>query len=108
MTAISKGPTTSIHDLQLGELLHIDFFFMGTVSVRGFSTILLIVDAKSRNLWKFSTPGKRQPVTTLRFFLTQLKAAGRPTMRVRSDLGGELARCSELCGLLHNKFQCNL
>ena len=108
MTAISKGHTTSTHDLQLGELLNIDFFFMGTVSVRGFSAILLIVDAKSHNLWKFSTPGKRPPVATLRFVLTQLKVAGRPTMKVRSNLGGELARCSEICGLLHDEFQCNL
>ena len=50
MTSISEEPTTSTHDLQLGELLHIDFFFIGTVSVRELSIILLIVNAKSRNL----------------------------------------------------------
>ena len=64
MTSISKGPTTSTYDLQLGELLHIDFFFIGTMSIRGLSVIFLIVDAKSRNLWKLPTPGKRPPVIT--------------------------------------------
>ena len=46
-TFISKGPTTSTHNLQLWELLHINSFFIGTVSVRGVSTILSIVDAKA-------------------------------------------------------------
>ena len=81
---------------------------MRIVSVRGFSVIHLIVDAKSRTLWKFSTPGKRPPVTILRLFLTQLKVAGRSTMRVRTDLGGEFSRCSDICGLLPDEFKCNL
>ena len=46
MKSISKGHITSTYDLQLEELLHIDFFFMGTVFVRKFSAILLIIDTK--------------------------------------------------------------
>ena len=28
-------------------------------------------------------------------------------MRVRTYLGGELSRCSEICRLLHDDYQCN-
>ena len=51
-------------------------------------------------------PGKRPPLEILRFFLTRLKTAGRPVQKIRTDLGSELANCSEACTLLHNDFQC--
>ena len=64
-------------------------FFMSTVSIRGFLAILVIADAKTRKLWKFSTHGKHLPLNMLRFFLSQVRSTGRPTLRVSTDLGGE-------------------
>ena len=77
---------------------------MDSVSIRGFSAVLIVVDAKTRQLWKLCTLGKRPPFEMLRFFLTQLKTAGRPVQKTRTDLGGELAKSSEVCKLLHGGF----
>ena len=77
---------------------------MDIVSIRGFSVGLIVVDAKTRQLRKFCIPGKRPPLEILSFFLTQLKTAGRPVQKTRTDLGGELAKSSEVCKLLHDGF----
>ena len=84
--------------------MHIDFF-MDIVSIRGFSAVLIVVDAKTRQLWKFCTPGKHPLLEISLFFLTQLKTAGRSVQTNRTDLGGELAKSSEVCKLLHDDFQ---
>ena len=83
MSSILEGRRIHTNDLQLGELLHIEFFFIGTQSIRKCFAILLIADAKSRSVWKFSTPGKTSPTSTLHFFLTQLKIVGHYTMSIR-------------------------
>ena len=81
---------------------------MNEESIRKFTSTLLIVDTKTRKLWTFNTPNKQPPLNILRFFLEQLRMTGRKVMNVRTDMGGELAGCSEVCDLLHNEFQCNL
>ena len=40
----------------------------------------------------------------MNLFLTQLRAAGRPTLKVRTHFGCELANSFEVCSLLHDKF----
>ena len=42
------------------------------------------------------------------FFLTQMKRNGRPVQFIRTDLGGELAKSSEVCSLLVSKHQCGI
>ena len=108
MYAVPHGITMSTENLRPGELIHIDFYFMNEESIRKFTSTLLIVDAKTRKLWTFNTPNKRPPLNILRFFLEQLRMTGRKVMNVRTDMGGELAGCSEVCDLLHDEFQCNL
>ena len=75
--------------------MHIVFFFMDIVSIYDFSVVLIVVDAKTRHSWTFCTPGKRPPLEILRFFLIQLKTAGRPVQKNLTDLGGILAESSE-------------
>ena len=89
--------------LRPGELIHMDFYFMNEVSIRGFTCVLNIVDAKTRNKWEFGTPNKRPPLDTVDYFLTQCKMEGRPVSRIRMDRGGELSKSAELCEMLIKK-----
>ena len=77
-------------------------------SINIFSAILVIVDAKTRKLWKFVTTGKRPPLKILRSFLSQVRSAGIHTLQVRTDIDGDLAHSNELCSLLYNEYQFGL
>ena len=50
------GITLNTDHLKPGQLLHMDFYFLNEVSIRGFIAVLLILDAKSRKMWQFPTP----------------------------------------------------
>ena len=89
------GITLNTDHLRMGQLLHMDFYFMNKESIRGFTSVLNTCDAKCRKLWQFCTPSKRPPITTVRFFLQQLIRMGRPCSHIRTDMGGELAGSAE-------------
>ena len=42
--------------------MHWDFCFWDKLSIRGFTSILLIVDARCREQWKFLTQSKSPPI----------------------------------------------
>ena len=77
---LPRGPTMSTEFLRPGELIHMDFYFMNVTSIRGFTCVLNIVDAKTRNKWEFGTPNKPPPIDTVDFFLTQCKVEGSSVM----------------------------
>ena len=108
MTSIPKGIRVNTSFLRPGELIHIDFCFINVLSIRGFTCVLLIVDARTRNKWEFGTLSKRPPIDILDFFLTQCRLDGRPVLKIRTDRGGELAKSSKICDLLINKHKCGL
>ena len=70
---LPHGPTMSTEFLRPGELIHMDFYFMNITSIRGFTCVLNIVDAKTRNKWEFGTPNKRPPIDTVDYFLHNAK-----------------------------------
>ena len=103
---VPRGITINTNNLRPGQLLHMDFYYMNELSIRHFTCVLLIIDAKTRKLWQFPTPNKRPPLDIINFFLTQLKNNGRQPQHIRTDLGGELAKSAEFCELLVAKYQC--
>ena len=105
---LPRGITMSTEFLRPGELIHMDFYFMNVTSIRGFTCVLNIVDAKTRNKWEFGTPNKRPPIDTVDYFLTQCKMEGRPVMRIRMDRGGEISRSAEMCNMLISKHKCTI
>ena len=72
-------------NLKRGTLLHMYFMFINTKSIRGFISILIIVDAKTHKLWLFFTEIKTPPVSTLKHFLTHLQKHGVYVQTVRTD-----------------------
>lgn len=56
-------------------------------------------------MWQFPTPQKLPPLDIITFFLTQIFRPGRQVQHIRTDYRGKLARLSEFCTLLKNKFQ---
>lgn len=77
-----------------------DFVFYNTISIRGFTTALNIIDATTRKLWTFTTSDKRPPLRQINFFLSYLKKINKPCHEIRVDEGGELAKSSEFTDIL--------
>ena len=83
-----------------GELLHIDFSFWNVTSVRGFSSLLSIIDGSTRMLWNFPTASKRVPLTILEFFFGALKKENISILGIRVDEDGALANNTEFSDFL--------
>ena len=88
-----------------GQLLHIDFSFYEITSIRGFTCVLIIVDALTRKVWAFCTPNKRPPLDIMRFFLQQMKRDKKNPQFIRCDEGGEVIRSEDFCEMLLKEFQ---
>jgi hypothetical protein len=61
-------------------------------SYDGYCAYLLIIDGASRRTWVFLTASKEPPLDILRAFMTKF---GNANGVVRTNQGGELARCDE-------------
>ena len=99
------GITLNTDHLTPGQLLNMDFYFLNEMSIRGFIAVLLILDAKIRNMWQFLTPQKRPHIDIVRFFTMQLKRMNRITQHIIKCCGGELSRSADFCAVLKNEFQ---
>ena len=62
MTTIDKGTTVDSSNLQLGERILMDFDFQNVTSIRGFTSTLTVVCAKTIMLYVFTNAPKRDPV----------------------------------------------
>ena len=99
------GKAVNTDHLRPGQLIHLDFFFVNKESIRKFSSILKVVDAKTRRLWLFCTPNKNTLIDIIRIFLTQLRQMVRTVSHIRTDLGGELAGSAEFCKMVFEEFR---
>jgi hypothetical protein len=67
----------------------------------GYSSHLIIVDGASRRVWIFLTSSKDPPIAILRAFISRF---GSTTGLVRTDQGGEFARCEEFRTMMLDEF----
>ncbi len=82
----------STDHLSKGEYLHLDFAFWDIPSIRHFTSMLVIVDAKTRMLWLFCTASKRAPMHIIVYFLNIMQREGCTVKTIRVDEDGSLAR----------------
>ena len=94
------GVTINTEHLRAGQLIHMDFYFLNTISIRNFTAVLLILDAKTRKMWKFPTQHKRPLLDIVNFLLSKLERMGRKVQHIRTDCSGELAGGSGICHLI--------
>ena len=90
MSTINKGKTVETSKLQPGELVLTEFAFYNVTSIRGFTSMLTVVYAKTRMLWVFPTASKRVHVRIICFILATLMNEQHPCKRVRVDEDSEL------------------
>ncbi len=100
-----KGHTVDTTHLRRGELLHIDFAFWDITSLRGFTSMLSIIDAKTRMLWLFCTASKGSPIHIIEYLLDMLHKENCSPMTIRVDEEGSLARCADFTKfLIHRRL----
>jgi len=97
-----KAKFTSTKLLCRGQLLHIDFSFWNLCSIRGFTSLLSVIDGKDRMLWNFPTTSKHVPLSILDYSFTMLDREGVTIENVRVDEDGALANNSEFSNFLIN------
>jgi hypothetical protein len=100
-----KAKFTETNLTRRGQLLHIDFSFWNVCSIRGFTSLLSVIDGKDRMLWNFPTASKRVPLSILDFLFTMLNREGITIENVRVDEDSALANNSEFFDfLIQNKI----
>ena len=67
-TKLPRGPPIDTTELPVGTLWHLDFTFFNVTSIRGFTAVLVIVEATTRYLWFFPCRHKNAPIDLCLFF----------------------------------------
>ena len=73
-----KGTTVDTTNLQPVELIYMNFAFYNVTSIRGFTSMLTIVCAKTIIPWVFSTAPKLSPFHIIHFIQTTLNNEQHP------------------------------
>eukprot|EP00956_Cyclotella_meneghiniana_P026795 scaffold58758_cov43-Cyclotella_meneghiniana.AAC.2 len=101
---MTKVPRAKIKDhtiLPIGTRFHVDRAFWNVVSIRGFSSTLIIVEAATRYIWTFNSRSKRAPIDICLYFFNQMKSQGYPCICVRCDEDGGLINSTEFCKIMY-------
>ncbi len=85
---------------QPGEYFCLDYSFWNVTSIRGFTSILSAICAKTRYSFAFPTRNKRPPLATIKWFINTLRRQGYPVLYIQTDEGGELGRSTDFLKLL--------
>jgi hypothetical protein len=100
MTHPPKSKVSTYKLTRQGQLIQIDISFWNVTSIRGFSSLLSVIDGKDRMLWMFPTANKRPPLELLEFVFTMLQREGITILCVHVDEDGALANSSEFAAFL--------
>ena len=103
MTTLSKGTTVDTSNIQLGELIHMDFAFYNVTSIRGFTSILTFVCTNTIMLWVFSP--KQSPVCIICFILKTLKNEQHQCKHVIVDKNNALENSIDVTNCLVDEFR---
>jgi hypothetical protein len=95
-----RAKITSVNLTKRGQLLHIDFSFWNIVSIRGFTSLLSVIDGKDRMLWNSPTASKHAPLQVFDFLFAILAHDGIMVQCIRVDEDGTLANSSEFCNFI--------
>ena len=95
-----RGLRVSTENYIPGSLLNIDFKFYDYVSIRDFTSVLTIIDAKTRYLWVFPGCDKKPPINKLTLFFDTIQKQNMTINQIHVDEGGELARSTDFIQLL--------
>jgi hypothetical protein len=95
-----KGTTLPTSHLTHGEYLHMDFAFWNIPSLRGFTSMLVIIDASTRMLWLFCTASKTPPMQIIQYFFDILAREECSPKIIRVDEDGALARSTDFTDYL--------
>ena len=104
MTNLSKGKTVDTTNLQLGELIKFYFDLYNVTSILGFTSMLILVCAKNKMIWLFTTGSTISPVCSIHFILTKLKNEQHIYKRVIVDKYGSLENSTYFTNLLVDNF----
>lgn len=104
MTKIPRGSLRDTSELPIGVMFHIDFNFLNTVSCRGFTATLIIVERTSRYVWIFPTRCKSAPIDLCLYFFNHLIRRGLPCTHIRTDEDGALINNTEFCKLIYRQL----
>ena len=103
-TKLPRGPPVDTTELPVGMLFHLDFTFFNVESIRGFSSVLVIVEATTRYLWFFPCRHKSAPIDLCLFFFGHLRRQGLPVCDIRTDEDGALIGNTEFCSTMYKSL----
>ena len=96
MGIFAGGTTVETTNLQLGDILDLDFTFYHVILVCGFTEILTVVCANTRILWIFPTASKLSPVRIICFVQKKLNNEKHPYKRMIVDEYDALGKTTEV------------
>ena len=108
MTTLPKGTTVDTSNLQLGELIHMNFELYNVTSIRGFTSMLTVACEKTKMIWIFPTATKLSSVFIIRFTLRTLSNEKYPCKRARVDEYGALKKSTDVTNLIVNEFKISM
>ena len=103
-TKLSRGPPVDTAELPVGTRWYLDLTFFNVMSIRGFTGILIIVEATLRYLWFFPCRHKSTPVDLCLFFFSHVRRQGMPVLQLRSDEDGALIGNTEFCKIMYKSL----
>ena len=100
MTTTNKGTPVDNSNLLPGELIHIELLFYKATNIRGLTSMITVIYARTRMLWVFPTASKRAPFRIIRLILTTPKNEKHLYKCIRVDDDSALVKSTDVTNLI--------